>query len=53
MLGLPRRAMLDTRTAARAGIRQVLMEYEAESIENRARERFDENVRKSLVGLLE
>jgi len=53
MLGLPRRAMLDTRTAARADIRQVLMEYEAESIENRAHERFDENVRKSLGGLLE
>lgn len=52
MLKLPRRAMVGARAGARAGLRRVLLEVEAEQIDDRVREWFDDDVQASLHGLL-
>lgn len=47
-LKLPHDAMAGTRNAARAGIHEKLKAVEAESIEDRVHERFEENVQSNL-----
>ncbi len=52
VLQQPRDAMLKSRTAARAGIRRVLAEIEAEPIENRVREWFADEAQANLRRLI-
>ena len=51
MLKLPRRAMVGARANARAGMHRVLLEVEAEQIDDRVREWFDDDVQASLRSL--